>query len=81
MYMIIVHGHNTVHWARSYYWLSSALMDANNWSKILGDRTFPYSLSDLQYEFYDKSRGGASKITMDANDGYMISIMCQGDPI
>lgn len=81
MYMIIVHGHNTIHWARSYCGLANILRDANKWSEILGGRTFPYSLRDLHYEFYDKSRGGASKITMDANDGYMISIMYESDPI
>lgn len=81
MYMIIVHGHNTIHWAKSYSVLSNVLVDANKWSEILGGKTFPYSLMDLQYEFHDKRRGRASKITMDSNDGYMISIMCQGDPI
>lgn len=78
MYMIIVHEHNTIHWAKSYSVLSGVLVDANKWSEILGGGAFPYSLSDLVKEFY----GGVGKITMDANDdGYMISVMCESDPI
>ena len=37
MYMIIIHGHNTIHWARSYCGLANILRDANkyrDWEKI-----------------------------------------------
>lgn len=80
MYLIIVHGHNTIHWAKSYSELFRVLRDANKWSEILGGQAFPYNLSDLVNEFYDDN--GTGKITFYASDdGYMISIMWEGDPV
>ena len=74
MYLLIVHGYNTVHWACSYSGLDNVLRDANKWSEILGGQTFPYNLSDLVNEFHGNN--GTGKITFDASDdGYMISIM------
>ena len=68
MYLLIVHGNNNVHWARSYFGLANVLRDANKWSEILGGQTFPYNLSDLVNEFYGDN--GTGKITFDAsNDG------------
>lgn len=80
MYLLIVHGNNNVHWAKSYSELFRVLRDANKWSEILGGQAFPYNLKDLVYEFYGDQ--GTDKITCDINDdGYMISIMREGDPI
>ena len=80
MYLLIVHGNNTIHWAKSYPVLSNVLVDANKWSEILGGQTFAYNLVDLEHEFHGD--GGVDKVTFDANDdGYMISIMLEGGAV
>ena len=61
MYLLIVHGNNTIRWAKSYCELEKLHKSANKWSEILGGQTFPYSFLDLVNEFYGKD--GVSIVT------------------
>jgi hypothetical protein len=74
MYMLIVHGHNSIQWANNYSELLKLHKDVNKWSEILAGNTFPYTMTELVEEFNE-----AGRITYDVNDdGYMITIIEQG---